>query len=158
MSPQDVPPQTFAAAVEAQPPTPWQISLQRARRHRGLLIGGAILLALVFVAVFAPLLAPHDPSAQSLAHRLLPPAWEARGHPDFLLGTDQNGRDYLSRLIYGTRVSLMVGFGAGPPSETNSHSTQSPAQTPNTADKPKCPYSQPPATPPRNAPRYWAVE
>lgn len=112
MSPQDAPPQNLAAALEAQPPTPWQISLQRARRHRGLLIGGAILLALIFIAVFAPLLAPHDPGAQSLAHRLLPPAWEARGHPDFLLGTDQNGRDYLSRLIYGTRVSLMVGFGA----------------------------------------------
>mgnify|MGYP000512653317 CR=1 FL=1 len=99
-------------ALEALPPTPRQVILRRARRHRGLLIGGVILLALAAVALFAPLLAPHDPTAQSLAHRLLPPAWAQGGKAEFLLGTDQNGRDYLSRLIYGTRVSLMVGFGA----------------------------------------------
>jgi peptide/nickel transport system permease protein len=102
----------LADTLERQPPTPRQIALQRARKHRGLLIGAAILATLIFIAVFAPLLAPHDPGAQSLANRLLPPAWEAGGKADYLLGTDQNGRDYLSRLIYGTRISLMVGFGA----------------------------------------------
>ncbi|MGD1879476.1 MAG: ABC transporter permease [Kiloniellaceae bacterium] len=101
-----------ATALEAAPPTPRQVSLRRARRHRGLITGAVILLALIFVAVFAPLLAPHDPGAQSLANRLLPPAWEAAGKAEYLLGTDQNGRDYLSRLIYGTQISLMVGFGA----------------------------------------------
>ena len=104
--------QDTTEALEALPPTPRQVSLQRARKHRGLLIGGFILLALAFIAAGAPLLAPHDLDAQSLAHRLLPPAWAEGGNADYLLGSDQNGRDYLSRLIYGTRISLMVGFGA----------------------------------------------
>lgn len=111
MTAQDTP-QALDETLERQPPTPRQVSLQRARKHRGLLTGGTLLLLLAGIALFAPLLAPHDPSAQSLAHRLLPPAWEEGGNADFLLGTDQNGRDYLSRLIYGTRISLMVGFGA----------------------------------------------
>jgi len=81
-------------------------------RHGGFMIGGGVLVLLVLVAVFAPLLAPHDPFAQSLALRIKPPFWHeasVAGHP---LGTDQLGRDYLSRLIYGTRISLAVGFGA----------------------------------------------
>jgi peptide/nickel transport system permease protein len=104
--------QVLSAEIEVPPPTPGQVMLMRARKHRGLLIGAVILLALAVVAICAPLLAPHDPFAQSLAHRLLPPAWAQGGKAEFLLGTDQNGRDYLSRLIYGTRVSLLVGFGA----------------------------------------------
>ncbi len=98
--------------AEAMPPTPLSISLSRASRHTGLLIGGFILVVLIAVAIFAPLIAPHDPNLQSLANRLLPPAWAPGGKAEFLFGTDQNGRDYLSRLIFGTRISLMVGFGA----------------------------------------------
>jgi len=83
---------------------------RRARRNRALLVGGGILLLIVLVALFAPLLAPHDPYAQDLVRRTVPPAWYAKGswlHP---LGTDQLGRDYLSRLIYGARISLLIGL------------------------------------------------
>ncbi|WP_347565278.1 ABC transporter permease [Bordetella petrii] len=84
---------------------------RRVRSHRGLQAGALIVLALLAVAVFAPWLAPHDPYAQSLAHRLVPPVWAPGGSWDYVFGTDQVGRDYLSRLIYGTRISLIVGFG-----------------------------------------------
>jgi len=85
---------------------------RRVRGHRGLQAGALIVLALLAIAVFAPWLAPHDPYAQSLAHRLVPPVWAPGGSWDYVFGTDQVGRDYLSRLIYGTRISLIVGFGA----------------------------------------------
>jgi peptide/nickel transport system permease protein len=66
---------------------------------------GALLLgAIVVVAIFAPVIAPHDPLEQNIVARLEPPSAE------FLLGTDNYGRDVLSRLIYGSRISLMVGF------------------------------------------------
>ncbi len=71
--------------------------------------GTVILLVLVTVAIAAPALAPYDPAAQSLADRLLPPAWLAGGSPAHWLGTDHLGRDVLSRTIHGARVSLLVG-------------------------------------------------
>ena len=67
------------------------------------------LLVLVFVSVFAAYVAPHDPTEQNLMLRLRPPAWSAKGLPEYLLGTDPLGRDVLSRMIYGSRVSLIVG-------------------------------------------------
>ncbi len=71
-------------------------------------LAGAIFLLLVLVvAIFAPLLAPHDPNAQDLAKRLQPPVFFG-GHTDHLFGTDQLGRDLLSRLFYGARVSMIV--------------------------------------------------
>jgi len=73
-------------------------------------VGTLILVALVLTAVCAPFLAPHDPQVQSLPDRLKPPAWMAGGVPQYLLGTDRMGRDVLSNLIYGVRVSLLVGF------------------------------------------------
>ena len=73
------------------------------------LIGFSIIVALLLIAVFAPLLAPHDPAAQSVIARLKPPAWLARGDWEYVLGTDQLGRDILSRVIYGARTSLLVG-------------------------------------------------
>lgn len=89
-------------------PTPGQRLRVRVFGHWGLLIGAGVLLVLVVIALFAPLLAPHDPYAQELMARMKPPVflggtWE---HP---LGTDHLGRDYLSRLIYGARVSLLIG-------------------------------------------------
>ena len=60
-------------------------------------------------AVFAPYLAPHDPYSQDIATRLRPPAWAPMGSPEHLLGTDHVGRDYLSRILYGARISLAVG-------------------------------------------------
>jgi peptide/nickel transport system permease protein len=73
------------------------------------LFGVAVLLSLVLVAVFAPVLAPYDPAAQSLRDRLLPPVWQEKGTWAHILGTDHLGRDMLSRLIWGSRVSLTVG-------------------------------------------------
>jgi len=72
------------------------------------LLGMALVLVSVASAVFAPWLAPHDPTEFHLRSRLEPPAWLG-GDPAFPLGTDQLGRDMLSRLIYGARVSLVVG-------------------------------------------------
>jgi peptide/nickel transport system permease protein len=76
------------------------------------LVPVAILGVIVFVAVFADLLAPHDPQVGSLAARFRPPFWQTGGGASYLLGTDQLGRDVLSRLIFGARVSLVVGFTA----------------------------------------------
>lgn len=72
----------------------------------------AIIVALVVVAVFAPLIAPHSATEQSLPDKLRPPAWQEGGSAQHLLGTDQLGRDVLSRLIYGARVSLVVALSA----------------------------------------------
>jgi peptide/nickel transport system permease protein len=68
-----------------------------------------VLTLMVLVALSAPLIAPYDPGAQDLLVRLHPPAWAAAGDSSHLLGTDQLGRDILSRLCYGARVSLLVG-------------------------------------------------
>jgi peptide/nickel transport system permease protein len=68
-----------------------------------------IVMIFVLVAVLAPVLTPHSPSAQVLADRLTPPFWQHGGSLNHILGTDQLGRDILSRVIYGSRVSLLVG-------------------------------------------------
>jgi peptide/nickel transport system permease protein len=73
-------------------------------RNRLFWVGLVLLAAIIIVAVFAPLIAPHDPLEQNIVVRLEPPSAE------FLLGTDGYGRDVLSRLIYGARISLLVGF------------------------------------------------
>jgi peptide/nickel transport system permease protein len=67
-----------------------------------------MLTLLVLVAVFAPLLAPHSPTKTSMPNRLLPPFFMEGGKPAYLLGTDLIGRDILSRVIYGARISLSV--------------------------------------------------
>jgi peptide/nickel transport system permease protein len=77
--------------------------------NSGLVLGGLIVGVTLLVAVFGPLIAPHDPFAQDLTRRLVPPAWMEGGSPQNLLGTDQLGRDYLSRLIYGARISMLIG-------------------------------------------------
>jgi ABC-type dipeptide/oligopeptide/nickel transport system permease subunit len=73
------------------------------------LAAGLLLLAIVVGAVLAPYLAPFDPLATDITARLKPPSWMAGGRPDSILGTDQVGRDILSRIIFGARVSLLVG-------------------------------------------------
>ena len=72
------------------------------------LLGFVLVAGAVILAVGAPLLAPHDPTAFNFKGRLLPPSWLG-GEPGYFLGTDQLGRDLLSRLIFGTRISLAVG-------------------------------------------------
>ncbi|MEK7688403.1 MAG: ABC transporter permease [Pseudomonadota bacterium] len=76
------------------------------------LIPVLILLFIAFVAVFADVLAPYDPQIGSLARRFRPPAWQEGGSMAHLLGTDHVGRDVLSRLIFGARVSMIVGVTA----------------------------------------------
>lgn len=76
------------------------------------LIALLFILLVLLTAIFAPWLAPHDPTAQSLRLRLKPPIWLAGSEPGYILGTDALGRDMLSRIIFGARVSLLVGFTA----------------------------------------------
>ncbi|SFK94521.1 ABC transporter permease [Brevibacillus centrosporus] len=73
-------------------------------------IGLLIMAAIVFVAVFAGAIAPHDPVKTNVSKRLLPPMWLEKGNSDYPLGTDNLGRDVLSRIIYGSQVSLIVGI------------------------------------------------
>ena len=80
--------------------------------HQGVLIGVTIVAAVILIALSAPLIAPHDPYHQDLMNRLVPPVWDARGSWEHIFGTDHLGRDYLSRLIYGARISLLIGIGA----------------------------------------------
>ena len=85
---------------------------KRIQGHQGMIIGSLIVLLIILMALFAPFLAPHDPYQQDLLHRLNPPIWDSRGSSEHILGTDHLGRDYLSRLIYGARISLLIGIGA----------------------------------------------
>jgi peptide/nickel transport system permease protein len=86
--------------------SPFRISMARFLRHRLAVAGLLILVALVVIAIFAPLISPYNPNATNLFLYQHPPS---AAH---LLGTDQEGRDVLSRLIYGARVSLTVGIAA----------------------------------------------
>ncbi len=84
---------------------------RRAWRHRGLMIGFGIVAAIVVIAIFAPFLTGKDPYFQDLLKRLRPPVWGG-GSWDNPLGTDNLGRDYLTRLLYGSRISLLIGIAA----------------------------------------------
>lgn len=79
-------------------------------RDKSGLIGLLMFLLVVFAALSAPLISPHDPLQQNLHVSRQPPAWAAEGSSEHLLGTDNLGRDIFSRIIYGSRVSIMVGF------------------------------------------------
>ena len=91
----------------------WRVASFASFRTEGFpLIPMAILGVLIFAAVFANVLAPHDPEVGSLGERFRPPAWQQGGSEKFLLGSDHLGRDVLSRLIFGARISIVVGFTA----------------------------------------------
>lgn len=75
-----------------------------------LMIGLGLLACFIAIAVLAPLLAPHDPYVQNLTARNIPPFWYDKGNWAHPLGTDPLGRDYLSRLLYGARISLLIGI------------------------------------------------
>lgn len=81
---------------------------RRAGRVAGGVVGAVVTLGIVLVAVLAPLLAPHNPYEGDITTRLVPPVWDPRGEAARPLGTDELGRDILSRLIYGSRVSLVA--------------------------------------------------
>src|SRR6218665_439295 len=99
------------AVVETQknPPTGLAEFWFYFSRNKGAVIGLVVFLIILFMAIFAPFVAPHDPSIQNRAVLLLPPAMSEGGQSAYLLGTDAVGRDILSRLIYGARFSLFIG-------------------------------------------------
>jgi peptide/nickel transport system permease protein len=87
------------------PETSWlTIVWRRFRRHKLAMVGGAIIILLYLVAIFAPVIAPYDPTDVDPARRLESPSW---AHP---MGRDEVGRDVMSRVIYGTRISMTIGF------------------------------------------------
>lgn len=92
------------------PPGPLAEFWGQFRRNRGAVVGLFIVLALSVIAIFADLVAPHDPAEQFRDFVLLPPAWIEGGSWAFPLGTDDIGRDMLSRLIHGARLSLFIGL------------------------------------------------
>ena len=94
------------------PATTARRSWRRLWRLKWGLVAAVVMLLIVGVAAAAPWIAPYSPVEVDIRHRLAPPAWMDRGTPDHVLGTDQIGRDLLSRMIYGGRVSLLIGVAA----------------------------------------------
>ncbi len=84
--------------------------LSELRGHHLALLGGIIVILYVLAAIFAPYITFHDPTRGNLRERLNPPVWRAEGTWEYPLGTDAQGRDILTRIIYGARVSLLVGL------------------------------------------------
>jgi dipeptide transport system permease protein len=101
-------PVTLAAGTPPGPLREFWISF---RANRGAVIGMAVVAVLLLMALFAPWLAPHPPHETNSAVFLKPPFWQAGGSAQYLLGTDAIGRDILSRLIHGARLSLSIGLG-----------------------------------------------
>lgn len=97
-----------AALAEEAAISPLRLGLGRFARNRTALVAAGVILAFVFAALAAPVIAPHDPADADLFRRLQPPAWQEGGDWAFPLGCDSLGRDILSRLLFGARVSLLV--------------------------------------------------
>jgi ABC-type dipeptide/oligopeptide/nickel transport system permease subunit len=90
----------------------WHGSVQFAKElahHPVSMLGGIVVVLFILAAVFAPQITTHDPEQGKLRNRLKPPVWEDGGTSEFLLGTDSQGRDLLTRIVFGARVSLLVG-------------------------------------------------
>ncbi|WP_439271794.1 ABC transporter permease [Pseudochrobactrum sp. HB0163] len=98
-------------AEQVLEPSPSVILRRRIFGHSGFMIGTIIVGMIALVAVFAPMLLKYDPYMQDLVNRMVPPVF-LDGNSDHVLGTDQLGRDYLARLLYGARVSLFIGLSA----------------------------------------------
>ena len=99
-----------SADVALTPPSPTVELWRDFRRNRGAVIGLALVIALVLCALLADVIAPYSPSEQYRDATLKPPSLQPIGGHVFLLGTDPVGRDVLSRLIHGTRLSLLIGL------------------------------------------------
>ncbi len=95
---------------DVRTPTPYEIMRARAKHHPGFLIGMSIIVVVGLCAIFAPWIAPYNPFDQDISRRLINPIWGDKSTWDNPLGTDAFGRDYLSRLIWGARVSMIIGL------------------------------------------------
>jgi peptide/nickel transport system permease protein len=93
-----------SAVATVRKESEYSIVWRQFRRNPGAVFGAVILVLLVLVALFAPLLAPYDPLKVNMRQGLLPP------NAEYLMGTDEMGRDVLSRLLFGARISLQIGF------------------------------------------------
>ena len=102
--------QVLTTAATGNPPHPLRELWNYFSRHRGAVTGLVIVLGLVFLAIFADVIAPYSPIEQYRDATLIPPAWQDGGDRRYLLGTDPVGRDVLSRLIHGSRLSLLIGL------------------------------------------------
>jgi peptide/nickel transport system permease protein len=102
----------MSAAAPLQPSSSGLARRWRLLDHPGLMIGALLLLSIFFLAALAGFVSPHDPLDQDLSRRLIPPIWQADDRATWVhpLGTDQLGRDYLSRLMHGARISLLIGL------------------------------------------------
>ena len=89
-------------------PSPYKEFWQAFSKNKGAVAGLLFMLLIVFCAIFAPWVAPHNPSEQYRDFLLTPPAWLEGGQMQFLLGTDELGRDIFSRVVYGARITLMI--------------------------------------------------
>ncbi|MBP1715057.1 MAG: ABC-type transporter, integral rane subunit, partial [Deltaproteobacteria bacterium] len=98
--------------IEEAVPSPAGRVLRKMWHLRLGVMGGLVILALLLTALFCPYFAPHDPYQQNITNRLKPPAWMEKGQTQYLLGTDHLGRDLFSRILYGSRISLVVGISA----------------------------------------------
>lgn len=96
--------------VASAPPGPWREFWIAFSANRGAVIGLAVVVVLLLLALFAPWIAPHAPDLTNSAVFLKPPAWQQGGSWQYPLGTDAIGRDILSRLIHGARLSLSIGL------------------------------------------------
>ena len=83
--------------------------IKQFKKNKSAVFGFFIILILIIFAIFAPWIAPHGPIDQDLAKRLIPPVWDEGGHISHILGTDDFGRDLFSRIVYGARISIMIG-------------------------------------------------
>jgi len=101
---------SLAAASAGVPPHPLRELGSGFAANRGAVAGFAVIAALLLVAILADLIAPHPPGLTNDAAFLMPPFWQAGGSLDYPLGTDAIGRDILSRLIHGARLSLLIGI------------------------------------------------
>jgi peptide/nickel transport system permease protein len=114
MSDTTAPRAAIPTAEEILEPTPGSLLRRRIFGNTGLIAGGLVLLIIVLAAVFAGVISPGDPFDQQLDRKLIPPIWHdvPKATWDHPLGTDALGRDYLTRLFYGARISLLIGFSA----------------------------------------------
>ena len=98
--------------LAAAPPSSWRLVVSTFCRNRGAVLGLLVLVLMVIIALLAPSIAPHDPYELFTGKEQLPPAFISGGDSMFLLGTDDAGRDTLSRVMYGARYSLFIGLSA----------------------------------------------